>query len=91
MTSPQATNRTTPEDDDLGQATVRELIQQLARTEDERRRTVNPGRIATLARREQAIVAALHRKGPTLTAPGNHCAAGPAPILLSDEELLVEK
>jgi cobalamin biosynthesis protein CbiG len=91
MTSPHTTNRTTPEDDDLGQATVRELILQLASTEDEHRRTVNPGRIAILARREQAIVAALHRKEPALNAPGNQYAAGLEPILLSDVDLLVEK
>ncbi|PYI64228.1 hypothetical protein CVV68_22475 [Arthrobacter livingstonensis] len=57
------------EDDELGRATVRELIVKLALTEDQLRSTANPGRIAALARREQAIVAALHQhelitKGP---------------------------
>lgn len=69
MESAQIMNRPTSEDDDLGRATVRELIVKLALTEDEHRSTTNPGRIAALARREQAIVAALHQhelitKGP---------------------------
>ena len=56
-------DRSTPEDD-LGQATFRELIVQLALAEDERRKTSNPERIAALNRREQAIAAALHNHGP---------------------------
>lgn len=64
-------NRHTPDDDDLGQASVRELIVQLALSEDERRNTSNPERIAALNRREQAITAALHGNDLGPTGPGN--------------------
>jgi len=80
-----------PEDDDLGQATVRELILKLALIEDEHRRTVNPGLVATLARRERAIVAALHRKGTSLNDPGTSNPAGMRSILFSDDDEPVEK
>ena len=69
MNSSQTMNRSTLEDDDLGQATVRELIVQLALAEDEHRNTDDPRRIAALARREQAIITALHRYGLGPTAP----------------------
>lgn len=58
-----------PEDNNLGQATVRELIVQLALAEDEHRNTANPTQIAALTRREQAIVSALHRAGHGHTIP----------------------
>ena len=69
MNSAETMNRSPPEDEDLGQATVRELIVQLALAEDEHRNTDDPRRIAALARREQAIVAAIHRYGLGPTAP----------------------
>ncbi|ALE92365.1 hypothetical protein AOC05_08610 [Arthrobacter alpinus] len=71
MNSAQTINRITSEDDDLGQASVRELIVLLALAEDEHRNTANPRRIAALIRREQAIVMALHRNGLTATGPDN--------------------
>ncbi|WP_415856835.1 hypothetical protein [Sinomonas sp. G460-2] len=50
---------------DLDHATVRELIVQLALVEDGLRGSEgrDPARAAALARREQSIVAALHRNG----------------------------
>ncbi|GAA5230052.1 hypothetical protein [Arthrobacter cryoconiti] len=48
-------------DGDLGQATTRELIVQLALAEEERRNTASPGRIAEIAKREQDLVAALRK------------------------------
>ena len=89
MNSAQTMNRSTPEDDDLGQATVRELIVQLALAEDEHRNTANPRRIATLTRREQAIVAALHRNGLGPTSPDNPKPLGPS-IAASVEDLVVK-
>lgn len=71
MESTQTTNRSTPEDDDLGQATVREVIAKLALAEDEQRTTTAHGRIAALVRREEGIVEALHRKGLEFKDPGN--------------------
>lgn len=71
MESTQTTNRSTPEDDELGQATVRELIAKLALAEEEQRTTTAHGRIVALVRREEAIVEALHRKGLGLKDPGN--------------------
>lgn len=58
-----------PEDGDLSEATLRELIVLLALVEDEFRNSAVPEQIAALARRECAIKAALHRhalasKGP---------------------------
>lgn len=78
MNSAQTMNRSTLEDDDLGQATVRELIVQLALAEDEHRNTDDPRRITTLTRREQAIVVALHRNGLGPTAPDNPKPLGPS-------------
>lgn len=46
----------------LGQATVRELITQLALTEDEHRNAVDPDKIAALDRREHDILAALRQQ-----------------------------
>ena len=71
MKSTQIGNGGTLADEDLGHATVRELIVQLALTEDEQRSAVDPGRIAILARCEQAIVAALQRNGLALKGPSN--------------------
>lgn len=70
MESTQTRCSATPGDDDLGQATVRELIVQLALVEDEYRKATNPGQIAALARRERTIVVALHRHGLALNGPG---------------------
>ncbi|MGN5732182.1 MULTISPECIES: hypothetical protein [Arthrobacter] len=67
MNSAQTQNQSTPEDDDLGQASVRELIVQLALAEDEHRNTANPRKIAALTRREQAIIGALQRNGLGIT------------------------
>lgn len=89
MNSAQPTNRSTPEHDDLSQATVRELIVQLALAEDEHRKTANPRRIAELIRREQAIVVALHRKGLGPTGSDNPKPLGP-PVTASDEDLVVK-
>lgn len=83
METTQTMNRPTPGDDNLGQATIRELIAKLALIEDEQRNTTDPGRIAILAHREQAVVEALHRKGLELKgqgypeSPGSPMAAGP--------------
>lgn len=74
MNSAKSLSRPTPDDDDLDQASVRELIVQLALAEDERRNTSNPARIAALNRREQAIMAALHGSelGPAGHGSSNH-------------------
>lgn len=77
MNSAKSLNRPTPDEDDLGQASVRELIVQLALAEDERRDTSNPERIAALNRREQAIMAALHGNGLGPAGPGNPNLPGP--------------
>ncbi|WP_150117094.1 hypothetical protein [Arthrobacter sp. ERGS1:01] len=69
MEATKTMNGPTPEDDDLGQASVRELIVKLALTEDELRNPANPARIAFLVLREQEIVAALHRNGLALNSP----------------------
>lgn len=58
-----------PEDEDLLQASFRELIAQLALVEDERRSAADPQLIAALALREQAIVRALRQNGPACTYP----------------------
>ena len=78
-------NRPSPADDDLGQATVRELIVKLALAEDEQRTTTNPGRIEDLARREQAIVAALHRNELSLNGPVNPKSPEPSIVACSIE------
>lgn len=78
MNSVQTINRITPEDDDLGQATIRELIVLLALAEEEHRNTANPGRIAALIRREQAIIVALHRNGLRPGTPDNPKSLGPS-------------
>lgn len=69
MESTQTMNAIKPEDDDLAQATVRELIIQLAQAEDDHRSAADPARMEAVARREQAIVAALHRNGLPLNGP----------------------
>jgi len=79
MNSAQTMNRPTPEDDDLGQATVRELIVQLALAEDEQRKSVNAGRTAALHQREQAILAALSRNG--LDIKGSPIQVSPLPAI----------
>ncbi|WP_170133311.1 hypothetical protein [Arthrobacter livingstonensis] len=56
-------NTTRAGDGDLGQATARELIVQLALVEEEHGKTANPALLADISRREQAIVAALRRDG----------------------------
>ncbi|WP_207344806.1 hypothetical protein [Arthrobacter sp. E3] len=89
MNSAQTMNRSTPEDDDLHQATVRELIVQLALAEDEHRNTDDPKRIAALTRREQAIVAAIHRYGLGHTAPDSPQPLGPS-LTASSENLAVK-
>ncbi|MGA7206313.1 MAG: hypothetical protein WBX27_16990 [Specibacter sp.] len=76
----QTRNGITPEDGDLGQATVRELIVQLALVEDEHRNTAIPGQLAALARREHAIVAALHRHGLAFKVPCSPNASAPRPV-----------
>ncbi len=81
-------NSSTPGVNNLGQATVRELIVQLALAEDEHRNTTNPRRIADLTRREQAIVVALQRNGLGPTGPDNPRPPGPS-IAASVEELVV--
>ncbi|WP_343320585.1 hypothetical protein AAFM46_16450 (plasmid) [Arthrobacter sp. TMP15] len=58
-----------PEDEDLLQASLRELIAQLALVEDEHRSTTDPHQLAALAHREQAIVRALRHNGRTYTYP----------------------
>lgn len=83
-------NRPIPEDDDLGQATVRELIVKLALTEDEQRSTTKPGRLAALARREQAIVAALHQNQLALKDPGNPKSPEPSTVACSTEGRVVK-
>ncbi|WP_139244223.1 hypothetical protein [Arthrobacter alpinus] len=90
MEATQTMNGPMPEDDDLGQATVRELIVKLALTEDEHRTATNPGRIADLARREQAIVAALHRNGHSLNDPGNRKSAEPSMTACSAEDMMAK-
>lgn len=87
MEATQTTNGPTSEDDDLGQATFRELIAQLALTEDEQRNTTDSGRLATLVRREEAIVEALHRKGLELKGPENPQPSG-LPMAASPAEYL---
>ena len=89
MNSAQTQNRSTPEDEDLCHATVRELIVQLTLAEDEHRKTANPGRIAALNRREQAIIVALQRNRLTPTAPDNRQPLGPS--IASSAENLVGK
>ncbi len=75
---------TRAEHEDLRQSSVRELIVQLALAEDEQRKAADPGQIAALTRREQAIVAALHRNGlaftclPTATLPRSEWAPSSA-------------
>ncbi|WP_442215462.1 hypothetical protein [Specibacter sp. RAF43] len=91
MTLTQTIDSATPAGDDLGQATVRELIVQLALIEDEHRSTLNPCSIATLSRREQAIVAALRREGPALIGRGKPNPAGLESIHVADGDVLVEK
>lgn len=71
MDSTQIMNRPTPEDDDLGQATVRELIVKLARIEDELRTTTDPELAAALTQREREIVLALRQNRPSLNEPDN--------------------
>lgn len=61
MESNQTKNGKTAHRGNLGQATVRELITQLALAEDEHRSAVDPDKIAGLARREHDILAALHQ------------------------------
>lgn len=65
MNELQTENGAGLEEDVLDQATVRELIVQLALTEEEHRNAANPGHITVLAKREQAIVAALRTSEPT--------------------------
>ncbi|WP_104090460.1 hypothetical protein [Arthrobacter sp. GMC3] len=90
MEPTQPINRPTPEDDDLGQATVRELIVKLAMAEDALRSTSNPRRIAVLVRREQAIVTALHRNGLALIGPGNSQSSGPSIARNSIEDMVAK-
>ncbi|WP_288026125.1 hypothetical protein [Arthrobacter sp.] len=89
MISPQTMNSTRPQGGELGRATVRELIVQLALVEDEQRRTLDPGRAAILAGCEAAIVAALHRKGPDCL--GRKTQARSAAVHVTDEETPVDK
>jgi hypothetical protein len=89
MEPTQAVNGTPP-DDDLGRATVRDLIVQLAQAEDEHRNTASPERIAELSRREQAIVAALHRNGLPLKGAGGPKASGPSTAVCSAEDMLAK-
>jgi hypothetical protein len=91
MISPQTMNSTRPQGGELGRATVRELIVQLALAlvEDEQRRTLDPGRAAILAGCEAAIVAALHRKGPDCL--GRKTQARSAAVHDTDEETPVDK
>ncbi|MET4004746.1 MULTISPECIES: hypothetical protein [Arthrobacter] len=78
MNTAQTQNKTAPEDDDLGQASVRELIVQLALAEDEHRNTANPTKIAALTRREQAIIGALQRGGLGTTTLASPHKLGPS-------------
>lgn len=61
MKATQTKNRKTAHHGNLSQATVRELITQLALAEDEHRTAVDPDKIAALARREHDILTALHQ------------------------------
>ncbi|WP_218713753.1 hypothetical protein [Arthrobacter sp. BF1] len=90
MESTQTMNRATSGDDDLGQATVRELIVKLALTEDELRNAANPERTAFLVRREQAIVVALHRNGLALNGRGNSKSLEPSIAACSIEDMVAE-
>jgi hypothetical protein len=91
MNSAQTMKNTAPEDDDLDQATVRELIVQLALVEDEHRKATDPGQIAAVARREQVIVAALHRHGLTFKGPGSPNAAGPKAFPRRADDMVPQK
>ena len=71
MNSAQTQNQSTREHDDLGQASVRELIVLLALAEDEHRNIANPRKIAALTRREQAIIGALQRNRLGTTTPAS--------------------
>ncbi|MFQ4150522.1 hypothetical protein AAGW05_17860 [Arthrobacter sp. LAPM80] len=74
MNALQTKNGHRPEDDELEQASVRDLIVQLALTEEERRNAADPVRIAVLTRREQTIIAALRSNEISL-----ECSLGPNP------------
>lgn len=79
------------EDGGLTHASVRERIVQLALVENQRRMATYPGEIATVFRREQRIMVALHRDGRALNSPHIAHVSEPATAVCSANEAVAKE